>query len=86
MAGGLDTERTAHGHRIDKGVQGMNDQRNGWRDREKRKSDSTRQKMAPRNRNITQEVKPFDINVEKRLLKNQRTMGGDMDIEGKWLY
>lgn len=42
--------------------------------------------MALRNRYMTQEVKLFDSNMEKRLLRNQRTMEGDMDTKEKWLY
>lgn len=37
MAGGLDTEWIVHGYMTGKRVQGMNDQRNGWEDWEKRK-------------------------------------------------
>ena len=42
--------------------------------------------MALRNRNMTQEVKPFDSNVERRLLRNHRTVEGDVDTKEKWWY
>lgn len=51
---------------------------------EKRKCDSTGQKVTPGKRNTIQKIKLFDINME-RLLQNQR-MEGDMDTEEKWLY
>lgn len=35
---------------------------------------------------MTQEVKPSDTNMERKLLHNQRILEGDMDTKEKWLY
>lgn len=45
------------------------------------KNDRIGQKMASKNINMTQEVKLFDTDMEKKLLQNQRIMEGDMDTE-----
>lgn len=45
------------------------------------KNDSIGQKMASKNINMTQEVKLFDTDMEKKLLQNQRIMEGDTDTE-----
>lgn len=47
----------------------------------RRENDRIGQKMASKNINMTQEVKLFDTDMEKKLLQNQRIMEGDMDTE-----
>lgn len=54
MAGGLDTERTVHrNHDRQKGPE--NDPRKGWKEREKRKSDSIGQKNGSWEQTVTKE-------------------------------